>query len=70
MSCPDKHMRCSFVPAKDGEGKGTLSGMQCTKSLAKPQMKVLSMGAPVMKGVDCFSGVNSGTPLVSIISFF
>ena len=66
MNCRNKHMRCSFIPAKDGEGKGTSLGVQHVKSLARPQTKGLSMGALVMKGVDCLSIVKTGTPLVSI----
>ena len=52
VNCCDKHMRCSFIPVKDGEGKGTSLGVQCAKSLARPQTKGLSMGALVMKGVE------------------
>ena len=66
MNCCDKHTRCSFIPAKDGEGKGTWLGMQCAKSSARPQTKGPSTGAPATKGVDHLGRVKSGTPLVSI----
>ena len=66
MNYHDKHMRCSFVPAKDGEGKGALLGVQCAKPLAGPQMKVTSKGASEDKGANRLGRIKSGTPLASI----
>ena len=66
VNCCDKHTRCSFIPVKDGEGKGTSSGMQCVTSSARPQTKGPSTGAPATKGVDHLGRVKSGTLLVSI----
>lgn len=70
VSCCNKHMRCSFIMAKDGEGKGTSLGMQCMKSLARPQTKGTSMDAPEVRGVDCLSGIKSGMSLVPFYFLF
>ena len=67
VNCRNKHTRCSFVPAKDGEGKGNSLGVQHAKSSARPQTKGPSVGALATMGVDCLSRVKSGTPLVSIL---
>ena len=66
VNCCDKHTRCSFIPAKDGEGKGASSGVQHTKPLAGSRTKVTSKGASEDKGADCLGRVKSGMPLVSI----
>ena len=59
MNCHDKHMRCSFIPAKDGEGPHV-------KPLAGPQMEATSKGASKEKGADRLGGIKSGTSLASI----
>ena len=66
VNCCDKHTRCSFIPEKDGEGKGASSGVQHMKPSAGSQTKVTSKGASEDKGADCLGRVKSGMPLVSI----
>ena len=61
VNCRDKHTRCSFVPAKDGEGKGASSGVPRVKPSAGPQMDATSKGASKEKGADRLGGIKSGT---------
>ena len=66
VNCCNKHMRCSFVPAKDGEGKGASSGVPHVKPSAGPQMDATSKGASKEKGADRLGGIKSGTSFASI----
>ena len=66
VNCRDKHTRCSFVPVKDGEGKGASLGMPRVKPSAGPQMEATSKGASKEKGADRLGGIKSGTSLASI----
>ena len=59
MNCHDKHMGCSFVPAKDGEGASL--GVQHAKPSAGPHTKATPKGASGDKGADRLGGIKSGT---------
>ena len=65
VNCRDKHTRCSFVPAKDGEGKGASSGVSRVKPSAGPQMGATSQVASEEKGADHLHGIKSGTSLAN-----
>ena len=57
MNCRDKHTRCSFVPAKDGEGKDASSGVSRAKPSAGPQTGATSQFASEEKGADRLRGL-------------
>ena len=65
VNCRDKHTRCSFVPAKDGEGKGASSGVSRAKPSAGPQMGATSQVASEEKGANRLRGIKSGTSLAN-----
>ena len=69
VNCCDKHTRCSFIPAKDGEGKGALSGVPHVKPSAGLQMDATSKGASKEKGANRLGGIKSGTSFASISIF-
>ena len=65
VNCRDKHTRCSFVPAKDGEGKGALSGVSLTKPSAGPQTGATSQVASEEKGANRLRRIKSGMSLAN-----
>ena len=65
VNCCDKHTRCSFVPAKVGEGKSASSGVSRAKPSAGPQTEATSQVASEEKGADRLHGIKSGTSLAN-----
>ena len=63
VNCRDKHTRCSFVPVKDGEGKGASSGVSRAKPSAGPQTGATSQVVSEEKGADRLRGIKSGASL-------
>ena len=65
VNCHDKHTRCSFVPAKVGEGKSALSGVPHAKPSAGPQTEATSNVASEEKEANHLHGIKSGRSLAN-----